>query len=119
MFKVPEKFRLQRGIRASMRISVGALGNNGVFQVRTENIRRAITVVAWDKEGWEHVSASLPDRFPTWQELAEVKAQFWGERDLVVQVMPTSYAPRCDADYSLHLWRKKDDNKFCELPPTH
>jgi hypothetical protein len=67
-------------------------------------------VEAWENEGgpppaWEHVSASLATRCPTWAEMAWVKGLFWEDEEQVVQFHPPRSAyvnrhPNC-----LHLWR--------------
>jgi hypothetical protein len=55
--------------------------------------------------GWEHVSVSLADRCPTWDEMAWVKDLCWGPDACVVQYHP----PRAEYvnchPYCLHLWR--------------
>jgi hypothetical protein len=38
--------------------------NNGAFRVPG-----GLRVIASDGEGWDHVSVSLPDRCPTWEEM--------------------------------------------------
>jgi len=55
-------------------------------------------------EGWEHVSVSLKDRCPTWEEMCYVKNLFWTEEECVIQFHPpkSEYVnchPNC-----LHLW---------------
>jgi hypothetical protein len=57
---------------------------------------------------WEHVSVSLPNRCPTWEEMAWVKSLFWREDECVLQYHPpkaeyVSFHPFC-----LHLWRPID-----------
>lgn len=58
---------------------------------------------------WEHVSVSLPDRCPTWEEMCFIKSLFWNEEDCVVQFHP----PKSDyvnvAKNCLHLWKFKGE----------
>lgn len=56
-------------------------------------------------EDWQHVSVSLPDRCPTWEELCLVKDLFWTDEDCVVQFYPpkSDYISNCR--FCLHLWR--------------
>ena len=66
-------------------------------------------------EAWEHVSVSLPDRCPTWEEMAFIKSLFWGDWETVIQFHPmkSQYVnthPNC-----LHLWKRRGPNH--ELPP--
>jgi hypothetical protein len=67
-----------------------------------------IFVICDDGEltGWEHVSVSLRNRCPNWNEMCFIKNLFWSEDDTVVQIHP----PKSDYvnihEYCLHLWRK-------------
>ena len=61
-------------------------------------------VASWGM-GWEHVSVSLPNRCPTWEELHFVKRAWWRGGETVIQYHPAeteyvNYHPFC-----LHLWR--------------
>lgn len=65
--------------------------------------------------GWEHVSVSLPNRCPNWEEMCHVKSLFWDDDETVLQFHP------CKSEYvnfhkhCLHLWRKVGTEP--ELPP--
>lgn len=54
---------------------------------------------------WEHVSVSLPDRCPTWEEMDFIKDQFWNPDECVMQL----HVPKKDHKnlfpYCLHLWK--------------
>ncbi len=54
---------------------------------------------------FEHVSVSLEDRCPTWEEMCWVKSLFWEPEEVVVQYHPpeSEYVNR--HPYCLHLWR--------------
>lgn len=100
-FKVPEKFRLTTGPMRSDK----TYGNNGMFLVRTLKFKREFKVVASDGAGWEHVSVSLHDRTPTWEEMNFIKGLFWDEEDLVMQLHPPKSDYINNHKYCLHLWR--------------
>ena len=91
-------------------------GNNGQFLIKTMKFKRALKVQASDGFGWEHVSVSLVDRCPTWQEMCFVKSLFWGDDDLVVQFHPPESEYVNSHPFCLHLWRRCDTNDFCETP---
>jgi len=101
MFKCPEKFR----------VVIPAYGpgdeHNGMFEVILKH-KQKVRVVASNGMGWEHVSVSREDRCPTWDEMGQIKAMFWGPDDTVVQYHPP------ESDYvnihknCLHLWRPTD-----------
>ena len=100
MFHVPERLRLRGG-----RVGTDeSFGNNGAFVVKIAH-GQLLYVIASDGGGWEHVSVSRRDRVPTWDEMCQVKALFWGDDDCVVQFHP----PRSDYvnnhSRCLHLWR--------------
>lgn len=75
----------------------------------------AIAIIASWGAGWEHVSVSLRNRTPTWEEMCIIKDIFWEEEECVVQYHPpkSEYVNR--HPYCLHLW-KKIGEEF-ETPP--
>src|SRR3990172_9094673 len=89
-----------------------SFGNNGAFTLRHGG--RELTVIAsdgaeWPAEfgplRWEHVSVSLPNRCPTWDEMCFVKRTFWDTEDVVVQFHPPESRYINKHPYCLHLWR--------------
>lgn len=90
------------------------IGNNGAFQIPLRAVGPPpwkdgpptfVRVIAGDGLGWEHVSVSLPDRCPTWDEMCAIKDLFWDPEDCVVQFHPPrSEYVNCHP-YCLHLWR--------------
>jgi len=68
-----------------------------------------------EAQGWEHVSVSLPDRCPTWEEMAKVKDLFWREDETVIQLHPPKDKHVNRHPYCLHLWR--NTNAEQPLPP--
>ncbi len=113
-FHVPHKYRIRSGPHASD----DSYGNNGAFGfiVKSSKSRKPLYVIASDGEGWEHVSVSLPDRTPIWEEMSIIKKLFWDDEDLVVQFHPPRSKYVNNHPYVLHMWRKKDTNEFCETP---
>lgn len=101
MFAVPEKYRVAKGKMASDIQD----GNNGLFEIRSVKFKRCFTCLASDGLGWEHVSVSLPDRCPTWEEMEYIKGKFWAEDDCVIQFHPPKKDYINCHPYCLHLWR--------------
>ena len=101
-FHVPEYARLREGRMGSD----SSYGNNGAFTLRLGG-RARLYIIASDGLGWEHVSVSVDGekRCPTWEELCEVKALFWGAEDCVVQYHPPASQYVNRHPYTLHLWR--------------
>ena len=54
---------------------------------------------------WEHVSISLRNRCPNWQEMNFIKDVFWGEDEAVMQLHPPKKDYVNCHPYCLHLWR--------------
>jgi hypothetical protein len=81
---------------------------NGCFVIPV----RGMVIVVSTGEGWEHVSVSLKDRCPTWDEMEWAKHKFWEDGDTVMQLhVPTSDHLNFHR-YCLHLWRPLN----CEIP---
>lgn len=84
----------------------------GAFLVFCPPSRAWLKIIASqgdDEIPWEHVSVSLRDRVPTWDEMCWVKDQFFEEEETVLQFHPprseyVNFHPFC-----LHLWRPTHD----------
>ena len=103
-FKVPNQYRVRKGLLAS----TDAAGLTGLFFVPSRPGGPVLKVIASDGEGlvnWEHVSVSLPDRCPTWDEMCRIKALFWDDEDTVLQLHPPKSQWVSNHQYCLHLWR--------------
>jgi hypothetical protein len=77
-----------------------------------------LKVIACDglETGWDHVSVSLPNRCPNWEEMCHVKSLFWDDEDTVMQFHPPKSEYVNNHPYCLHLWRPV--GKAVELPPS-
>jgi hypothetical protein len=85
----------------------------GVFFLQREegNIRIIATDGNYKATGlgpefaWEHVSVSLANRCPTWEEMDFVKDLFWSPDECVMQL----HVPKSDHKnyhkFCLHLWK--------------
>lgn len=111
MFSAPSKFRVRTGQWGT----TDDAGNNGLFMVKLRH-NQTVKVVCSDGYGWEHVSVSRQDRCPTWDEMSQVKALFWGAEDCVVQFHPPESDYVNNHPYCLHLWRMK--GREFERPPS-
>lgn len=116
-FHVPEKYRILEG--AGRYNSNASYGNNGAFRIPCGSF--LLRVIASDgglddKDCWEHVSVSLPNRCPNWQEMCFIKNLFWDDEDLVVQYHPPKSEYVSHHPFTLHLWRPVD--KEMPAPPS-
>jgi hypothetical protein len=107
----------------------GRLRDNGPFHSETGDLHGAFFVVGpmtrmlkiissgSDREyNWEHVSVSLENRTPVWDEMCFVKNLFWREDECVVQYHPPKSEYVNHHPYCLHLWRPM--NVGFPLPPS-
>ena len=74
-----------------------------------------VPVIASWGMGWEHVSVSMKNRCPTWEEMCLVKNIFWNPDECVVQYHPPEKEYVNCYPHCLHLW-KKIGSDF-ETPP--
>lgn len=79
---------------------------NGAAIMRTAT--GAVRVIFSNGEGWDHVSVSLANRCPTWDEMCAVKERFFEPEDCVVQYHPRASEYVNLHAYCLHLWRWQD-----------
>ena len=111
-FHAPNQYRLRKGPVATDE----SHGNNGAFFIPSRPGKPPFKVIASDGLGWDHVSVSLPDRCPTWEEMCRIKALFWDDEDAVMELHP----PRSDwvnnHRFCLHLWRPQQAS--VPLPPS-
>ena len=64
-----------------------------------------LTIIASWGMGWDHVSVSLPDRCPTWDEMERVKRAFFQPWEVAMQLHVASADHINCHPYCLHLWR--------------
>jgi len=90
-------------------------GNNGAFRVPYLG-RYYLQIIVSDGLDWDHVSVSLPNRCPTWEEMSFIKDLFFDENETVVQFHPKKSEYVNNHPFCLHLWRKQEQEH--ELPPS-
>ena len=87
----------------------------GVFNVPVLDSGVMLRVIASQGFKWDHVSVSLPDRCPTWEEMVYVKRAFFGRWEWAMELHPPEKMNISRHPYCLHLWRPQD--KPIPLPP--
>lgn len=102
-FHVPNQFRIRS--EAGSYSSDDTYGNNGAFYVPNLYWHKLLLVIASDEFEWEHVSASLENRCPNWNEMCYLKDLFWDPEDSVIQIHPPKSKYVNKHPYCLHLWR--------------
>lgn len=104
----------RRGGQAAAMYGGDDCAESGAFLLRRNGAR--LRVIASAGGGWDHVSVSLSDRCPTWDEMEHVKRLFFKATEAAMQlhVPPSQHVnihPFC-----LHLWRPHDG--VIPMPPA-
>lgn len=104
--------RVERGRQRAFRGIPSAHGDNyGVFDLHTNAGAPIRIILSAGQEAipWEHVSVSLTNRCPTWEEMSWVKGLFFEDEEVVVQYHPRKSDYVNHHPYCLHLWRPTRD----------
>ena len=65
--------------------------------------------------GWDHVSVSLKNRCPTWDEMCVVKDVFFDKEECCIEYHPAEKDYVNFHPYCLHIW--KPQNETIPTPP--
>lgn len=93
-------------------------GNNGRFLIpfsKSHGRKIELKVISSDGLGWDHVSVSLKNRCPIWEEMCFIKDFFFDEDETVIQYHPKKSEYVNIHPYVLHMWRQQ--NVVIPLPP--
>lgn len=66
-------------------------------------------------ERWDHVSVSVSNRCPNWEEMCFAKSLFWDDEVAVMELHPPKSTWVNNHPHCLHLWRPLD--QAIPLPP--
>jgi hypothetical protein len=79
--------------------------NDGHYLIPHPKTGARLTVIASTGLGWDHVSVSLKNRTPTWEEMDFIYRLFFRDDETVMQLhVPASTKVNLH-NYCLHLWR--------------
>jgi hypothetical protein len=103
------------------RIRTGYYGSSpgypcGAFKIPYRTYDLWTIVSDGSEDGWEHVSVSLKNRLPNWEEMSFIKNLFWDEEECVLQFHPPKSQYINNHPFCLHLW--KHIGHDIELPPS-
>lgn len=81
--------------------------SHGCFVVPYKKTKKVaiLRIVASGSEGWDHVSISLENRCPTWEEMDFVKRLFFKPDEVAIQYHVPVEDHISLHPYCLHLWR--------------
>jgi len=84
---------------------VAALLSAGTKVYRKGNLKLLFSPLEQHPDGlWKHASVSHHARYPTWDEILDVRYLFFGENDDVVQILPPKGEYVNVAQNCFHLW---------------
>lgn len=69
---------------------------------------RDLVVIASDWGKWQHVSVSLKNRCPNWDEMCHVKDLFWNDEEECIQFHPKKSEYVNAMPYCLHIWKPSE-----------
>lgn len=58
--------------------------------------------------GWEHLSVSMPNKTPSWEQMCMMKDIFWGEDEVCVEYHPRKEEYVNNHPHCLHIWKPRD-----------
>ena len=69
-----------------------------------KSYRELSFVFTWNN-GWEHLSVSMPNRTPTWDQMCTMKDIFWNEDEVCVEYHPRKSDYVNLHEHCLHIWK--------------
>lgn len=66
--------------------------------------------------GWEHLSVSMPNKTPSWDQMCRMKDIFWNDDETCVQFHPKKEDYVNNHPHCLHIW--KPVNEKLPIPPS-
>ena len=66
--------------------------------------------------GWEHLSVSMPNKTPTWDQMCRMKDIFWNKDECCVQYHPKEEDYVNNHPHCLHIWKSTEEN--IPTPPS-
>ena len=101
-------------IKADGRVVVRTVAEDGIDGWVT--IRgKPFTFIASFGGGWDHVSVSLSNRCPTWDEMCVIKDIFFRENECCIEYHPAKQDYINVHPFCLHIW--KPQNVTLPKPP--
>lgn len=66
--------------------------------------------------GWEHLSVSMPNKTPSWEQMCMMKDIFWGEDECCVEYHPRKEDYVNNHEHCLHIWKPTEEH--LPTPPS-
>ena len=75
------------------------------YMVKHPRTKANLLVIASNDEGWNHLSISLENRTPVWDEMCFIKNLFFEPEELCIQIHPKKSQYVNMHDHCLHIWQ--------------
>ena len=95
-------------IKKDKRIQVKQSGNDGFNGWITIRGQMIFFICSWGGN-WDHVSVSLTNRCPTWDEMCKIKDIFFRPNECCVEYHPAEKDYVNLHPYCLHIWRPQKE----------
>ncbi len=110
------RMQILTNLREHNLIEGGGVEDDGLAaQLTYEGIVNVLRVIVSWGGGWDHVSVSLENRCPDWDEICFAKDIFFHPNECVIQYHPPKSDYVNNHPYCLHLWRPQ--NESVPMPP--
>lgn len=83
--------------------------HGAAYELKHPRTGAKLSIIASTDNGWEHISVTLANRTPTWDEMCYVKKVFFEDEDLCLQFHPRKSQYVNAHEHCLHIWK----------PPAH
>jgi hypothetical protein len=90
---------------------------SGAFGMKLDKDGPSFVVIASSGDGWDHVSVSVRDRTPTWEEMDRIKRVFFKPGEVAMQLHVAEADHVNCHPFTLHLWRPHGTKRAIPLPP--
>lgn len=89
----------------------------GAFRLQLHREGPTFLVIASNDKGWDHLSVSLRERCPGWEEMDRIKRIFFKPDEVAMQLhLPVTDHINCHP-HTLHIWRPHGTKRAIPLPP--
>lgn len=92
--KNPEKYRINKAVPYGI-----------PYMIKHPRTKSNMLVIASHDDGWNHISVSLENRTPIWDEMCFIKNLFFDDEDLCIQIHPKKSQYVNMHNHCLHIWQ--------------
>ena len=93
-------------IKKDGKIKIKAEGQNGFHGAYYDMLtKKWLNFVFSYSCGFEHLSVSMPNRTPSWEQMCMMKDVFWNEDEVCMQLHPKKEEYVNNHNHCLHIWK--------------